>query len=98
MVVRAVDDEGNDLVVFDPAGVFLDVDEANNHQQRFRIFGQQKLKEAGLSLHQDKRGNGIGYLTYNGGKFDIPLETNHGIVTLRTTKLALTKEQLRGLN
>ena len=26
MVVRARDDEGNDLVVFDPAGVFLDVD------------------------------------------------------------------------
>ena len=39
MVVRAVDDEGNDLVVFDPAGVFLDVADGNRHQQRFRIFG-----------------------------------------------------------
>jgi hypothetical protein len=78
--------------------MLLDVDVVNNHQQRFRIFGQQKLKEAGLSPHQDKRGNGIDYLTYNGGKLDIPLETNHGIVTLRTMKLALTKEQLRGLN
>ncbi len=98
MVVRAVDEEGNDLVVFNPAGVFLDVDEANNHQQRFRIFGQQKLKEAGLSLHQDKKGNGIDYLTYKGGKLDIPLETNQDIVTLRTTKLGLTREQLKGLN
>ncbi len=44
MVVCAVDDKGNDLVVFDPAGVFLDVDDSNSHQQRFRIFGQQKLK------------------------------------------------------
>ena len=26
------------------------------------------------------------------------METNHGIVTLRTTKLALTKEQMKGLN
>ena len=86
MVVCTVDDKGNDLVVFDPAGVFLDVDEGNVHQQRFRIFGQQKLKEAGLSLHQDKRGNGVDYLTYKGGKLDIPLETNHGIVTLRTKK------------
>jgi hypothetical protein len=98
MVVRAVDDGGNDLVVFDPAGVYLNIDEGNNHQQRFRIFGQQKLKEAGLSLHQDKKGNGIDYLTYKRGKLDIPLETNHGIVTLRTMKLALTKQQLKGLN
>ncbi len=98
MVVCAMDDEGNDLVVFDPAGVFLNVDEGNSHQQRFRIFGQQKLKEAGLSLHQDKRGNGVDYLlTYKGGKLDIPLETNHGIVTLRTKKLALTEGQLEGL-
>jgi hypothetical protein len=98
MVVCTVDDKGNDLVVFDPAGVFLDVDEGNVHQQRFRIFGQQKLKEAGLSLHQDKRGDGVDYLTYKGGKLDIPLETNHGIVTLRTKKMALTKDQLQGLN
>ena len=96
--MRAVDDEGNNLVVFDPAGVFLDVAEGNRHQQRFRIFGQQKLKEAGLNLHQDKRGNGIDYLTFKGGKLDIPLETNHGIVTLRTKKLTLTKGQLKGLN
>ncbi len=75
MVVCAVDDEGNDLVVFGPAGVFLNVDEGSSHQQRFRIFGQQKLKEAGLSLHQDKRGNGVDYLTYKGGKLDIPLAT-----------------------
>ncbi len=98
MVVRTVDEKGNDLVVFDPAGVFLDVAEGNRHQQRFRIFGQQKLKEAGLSLHQDKRGDGIDYLTFKGGRLDIPLETNHGIVTLRTRKLALTKEQMQGLN
>ena len=26
------------------------------------------------------------------------METNHGIVTLRTKKLALTKDQLKGLN
>ncbi len=96
MVVCAVDDKGNDLVVFDPAGVFLDVDNSNSHQQRFRIFGQQKLKEAGLSLQQDKRGNGVDYLTYKGGMLDIiPLETNHGIVTLRTKKLTLTKDQLK---
>ena len=56
------------------------------------------MKEAGLSLHQDKKGDGIDYLTYKGGKLDIPLETNHGIVTLRTKMLALTKEQMKGLN
>ena len=59
MVVRAKDSEGNDLVVFDPAGVYLESGANEGDQARFRIFGQMKLKDAGLNLVQDKRGDGI---------------------------------------
>jgi hypothetical protein len=39
MVVRAKDSEGNNLVVFDPAGVYLDCGTTEGEQARFRIVG-----------------------------------------------------------
>jgi hypothetical protein len=45
-VVRAKDSEGNDLVVFDPAGVYLESGANEGDQARFRIFGQMKYLQA----------------------------------------------------
>ena len=98
MVVRAKDSEGNDIVVFDPAGVYLDCATTEGDQARFRIFGQMKLKDAGLNLVQDKRGDGTDYLCYRGGELDIPLETSDGILTLRAGEANLTKGQMEGLD
>jgi hypothetical protein len=98
LVVRAKDSEGNDLVVFDPAGVYLDCGASEGDQARFRIFGQMKLKDAGLSLVQDKRGDGTDYLCYRGEELEIPLESSDGILTLRAGEANLTKEQMAGLD
>jgi hypothetical protein len=61
MVIRAQDKDGDDIVVFDPSGVYLDQAEDDSTQARFRIFGQVKLKEAGLKLVQDKYGDDEDY-------------------------------------
>ncbi len=90
LVVRAKDSEGNDLVVFEPAGVYLESGANEGEQARFRIFGQMKLKDAGLNLVQDKRGDGIDYLCYRGGELEIPLEASDGILTLRAGEANLT--------
>ncbi len=98
MVVRAKDDKGNDLIMFDPAGVFLDCSATEDTQPRFRIFGQQKLKEAGLNLVQDKHGDGTDYLCYRQGELEIPLETTKEILTLKTEEMNLSAGQMEGLN
>ncbi len=92
MVVRAQDKDRDDIVVFDPSGVYLDQAEEET-QARFRIFGQVKLKEARLKLVQDKYGDDEDYLVYRGGEMEIPLEINNDIVTLKTSTLSLTDEQ-----
>ena len=48
MVVQAKDSNGNDILVFDPSGVYLDQAEQDDSQARFRIFGQSRLKRAGF--------------------------------------------------
>ncbi len=54
MVVRAKDDKGNDLIMFDPAGVFLDDSLTEDAQPRFQIFGQQKFKEPSMIMNEAK--------------------------------------------
>jgi hypothetical protein len=53
MVVKTKDKEGNEVLMFDPSAVYLDPDELDDSQARFRIFGQAKLKRAGLKIIQD---------------------------------------------
>ncbi len=49
MVVRGKDEEGNDVLLIDPKGVYL---EGNREQADFRIFGQQRMKSFGFHLVQ----------------------------------------------
>ncbi len=97
MVVQAKDSNGNDILVFDPPGVYLDQAEQDDSQARFRIFGQSKLKRAGLKFHQDRYDDGHDYLVYRGGEVEIPTETIDEIVALKTTVRELTHEQENGL-
>jgi hypothetical protein len=97
MVVQAKDSNGNDILVFDPSGVYLDQAEQDDSQARFRIFGQSRLKRAGLKIHQDRYEDGQDYLVYRGGEMEIPTETIDDIVALRTSVRALTDEQENGL-
>ncbi len=91
MVVKTKDREGNEVMVFDPSAVYVDPDELNDSQARFRIFGQAKLKRAGLKMVQDKYGNDEDYLVYRQGEMEIPMEIIDDIVTVRTMPLARRK-------
>ncbi len=90
MVVQGVDDEGNEIAIFDPSGVYL---MGSEKQAEFRIFGQQRLKTFGFNLQQKPDEEGGDILSYQGGLKNIPLQTNDGILTLRTLNKRLTSDQ-----
>jgi hypothetical protein len=50
MVVKTKDKGGNEVLMFDPSAVYLNPDELDDSQARFRIFGQAKLKRTGLKI------------------------------------------------
>ena len=78
MVVKAVDTDGNEVVLIDPAGVSSTV------QARLRIFGQQRLKSFGFYLQQNKFGDMEDYLVYKDSRM-FRMETVRGILLLKTT-------------
>jgi hypothetical protein len=43
MVVKTKDNGENEVLMFDPSAVYLDPEELDDTQARFRIFGQAKL-------------------------------------------------------
>jgi hypothetical protein len=97
MVVQTKDANGDDVLVFDPSGVYLDQADQDDSQARFRIFGQSRLKRAGLKIHQDKYEDGQDYLVYRRGEMEIPTETIDDIVAMKTSTVGLTKEQEKTL-
>jgi hypothetical protein len=97
MVVQTTDVNGNDILVLDPSGVYLDQAEQDESQARFRIFGQSRLKRAGLKIHQDKYDDEKDYLVYRGGQMEIPTDTIDDIVAMRTSAVDLSKDQKSGL-
>jgi hypothetical protein len=86
MVVLAEDDKGKQIVLIDPAGVYLAeaVDQAH-----FRITGQQRLKSFGFDLVQNGDGDGKDHLMYKKDVAKIPLGEESGILTLATKPLDL---------
>jgi hypothetical protein len=67
------------------------------NQAGFRIFGQQRLTRFGFNLQQNDVEHGGDILNYNNGLKVIPLETNGGILTLRTMPLELSLPQKKNL-
>ncbi len=90
MVVQGLDDEGNEVAIFDPSGVYL---MGSENQAEFRIFGQQRLKTFGFNLQQRSEEEGGDVLQYQGGVKTIPLQTNGGFLTLRTLNKRLSSDQ-----
>jgi hypothetical protein len=95
MAVLAADDYGREIVLVDPAGVYLAeaVDQAN-----FRILGQQRLKRFGFDLVQNGDRDGKDHLVYKGGRVRIPLGEESGILTLATKPMALDPEERKALD
>ncbi len=97
LVVQTKDANGDDVLVFDPSGVYLDQADQDDSQARFRIFGQSRLKRAGLKIHQEKYEDGQDYLVYRRGEMEIPTETIDDIVAMKTSTVGLTTEQEKAL-
>ncbi len=90
MVVAGRDNEGREVLIYDPAAVYLDEDHV---QADFRIFGQQRLKTFGFNLVQKHECKGGDVLSYNDGMTIIPLITDSGILALKTHVRELSEEQ-----
>jgi hypothetical protein len=90
MVVLAEDDKGNEVVLIDPAGVYLEeaVDQAD-----FRILGQLRMQKFGFDLVQNGDGDGKNHLIYKRGEVKIPLGQDSGILTLATKAMALEPDE-----
>jgi hypothetical protein len=97
MVVKTLNKHGNEVLMFDLSGVYLNQADLDDSQARFCIFGQARLRRTGLRIVQDKDGYDLDRLIYRGGEMEIPLETVDDIVTVKTLPLSLTPEQLSGL-
>ena len=92
MVVAGRDNEGREILIMDPAAVYLEEDDV---EADFRIFGQQRLKAFGFNLQQQDECQGGDVLVYNNGMTIIPLLTNAGILALQTHQRKLTEDQLK---
>ncbi len=90
MVVAGRDAEGNEVLIFDAKGVYLD---GNLDQAEFRIFGQQRIKRFCFHLIQRNDNDGGDVLSYNGGSRLVLLMTNSGILALQTHAVKVLSEQ-----
>jgi hypothetical protein len=95
MVVLAEDVNGNEIVLIDPAGVYLSeaVDQAH-----FRILGQLRLKSFGFDLVQNGVGDGKAHLIYKQNVAKIPLGAEAGVLTLATKPLDLSPGERKSLD
>ncbi len=91
MVAQGKDEDGNDVLLYDPKGVYL---EGNHEQADFRIFGQQRMKSFGFYLVQRDAIEGGDSLVYQNGRNIVPLITNGGILAMKSFPLKLSAEQL----
>ena len=95
MIVLAEDDSGGEIVLIDPAGVYLAeaVDQAD-----FRILGQLRMQKFGFDLVQNGNRDGKSHLNYKEGMVKIPLGEDSGILTLKTKPLLLQPEERESLD
>ena len=76
-----------------PIGGYLNQEDLDDSQARFRIFGQARQRQRGLRIVQDKNGDDLDYLIHKGGEIEIPLEIVDDIITVKTLPVTLTREQ-----
>ncbi len=93
-MVKAVDTDGNEVILIDPAGVYLVSSQA---QARLRIFGQQRLKSFGFYLQQNKFGDREDYLVYKDFRM-FKIATVRGILLLKTLPINSEERGHNGLN
>ena len=87
LVVQTRDNNGNKIILFDPAGVYL---KSSSRQARLRIFGQQRMKAFGFNLLQNIFGDGMDFLRFKSQATLIPLTTKSEILMLETVPIELS--------
>ena len=93
MLVSALDSEGRQTFMLDPAGVFV---ASGEDQARLRIYGQQRMKSFGFHDVQEFS-TGKDYLNYR-DLITIPLTTTAGILMVKTIPWNLDENQIKRIN
>jgi hypothetical protein len=91
MLVSTRDIGGKQTFMLDPAGVLL---ACTNGQSRLRIFGQQRMKRFGFCVVQSQDCDKLIYRD----TVEIPMETKHGILMVKTIPWCLDCDRLNKLN
>ncbi len=94
MLIKAIDTNGKEVFVVDPAGVYL---VSSDSQARLRILGQQRMKAFGLYLQQNKFGDGEDYLVFMHSRM-FNLATKRGILLLKTLQIEQHEREDSKLN
>ena len=92
MIISALDKDGNQIFMLDPAGVFI---RSSGQQARLRILGQQRMKHFGFMIVQDYA-TGDDTLIYR-ERFHIPLVTKNTILMVKTVPWGLNDGELQVL-
>jgi hypothetical protein len=93
MLVSALDNEGRQTFMVDPAGVLV---ASGENQARLRIYGQQRMKRFGYHVVQEFS-TGEDYLNYR-DLIKIPLTTTSGILMVKTIPWNLSENQIKRIN
>ncbi len=88
MVISTVDENGNQTLMLDPAGVYV---KGSDQQARMRILGQQRMNEFGYNIVQDYKSKSSD-LNYR-DLIKVPLKEVNGILMAKTIPWNLDKEQ-----
>jgi hypothetical protein len=89
-----MDANGKMVFVVDPAGVYL---KSSALQPRLRILGQQKMKEVGFNIQQNKFEDNLDYLVYKDTRM-FKLDTKRGILLLKTNSVDKRERNSESIN
>ena len=94
LMIKAMDTNGEEVFVVDPAGVYLI---SSKSQARLRIFGQQRMKFFGFFLQQNKFGDKEDYLVYKDQRM-FKMETKRGILMLKARAISSEERNDKQIN
>ena len=94
LLIKTMDANGKMVFVVDPAGVYL---KSSALQPRLRILGQQKMKEVGFNIQQNKFEDNLDYLVYKDTRM-FKLDTKRGILLLKTKSVDKKERNSESIN
>ena len=93
-MIKAIDSNGEEVFIVDPAGVYL---MSSKSQARLRIFGQQRMKFFGFFLQQNKFGDKEDYWVFKEQRM-FKMETKRGILMLKARAVSSEERNDKKVN